>query len=227
MSEAQAAVLTPPDPAAAPRPPTPAELAARVAGRLCHDLISPLSALISGIDLLDDPSAQDMREDALKLIGQSARKLAAQLSFARAAYGASAEVMDSGEMEQLAQGLYAHVRAELDWAVTPGLLPRPAGRILLCLAQLAGVAVLPIGGRARLTVQTGEGGCVVALDAQGPRARLGPEVQAGLLGQPLSGQLAGHWVQAYYLHALTAEAGGRLEAGASADGVAVSAILPG
>src|ERR1700743_1962055 len=89
---------TPPDssaasPAEPPAPATPvpqAELAAHLAGRLCHDLISPVSAIVSGLDLLEDPSAQDMREDAMNLIAQSARKLAASLFFARGAYGSSA-----------------------------------------------------------------------------------------------------------------------------------------
>src|ERR1700749_1805878 len=65
------------------------ELAPHRAGRLCHDLISPVSAIVSGLDLLEDPSAQDMRDDAMNLIGQSRRKLANALSFARVAYGSS------------------------------------------------------------------------------------------------------------------------------------------
>src|ERR1700761_4621491 len=71
------------------RPASQAELAAHLAGRLCHDLISPVSAIVSGLDLLEDPSAQDMRDDAMNLIAQSARKLASALSFARVAYGSS------------------------------------------------------------------------------------------------------------------------------------------
>ena len=39
-------------------------LAAYLAARLCHDFISPASAIVSGLDL-EDPSAQDMREDAM------------------------------------------------------------------------------------------------------------------------------------------------------------------
>ena len=36
-----------------------AELAAFIAAKLCHDFISPAGAVMSGLDLLDDPSAQD------------------------------------------------------------------------------------------------------------------------------------------------------------------------
>src|SRR5215217_3275631 len=38
-------------------------LATLVAGKLCHDFISPAGAISSGLDLLKDPTAQDMRDD--------------------------------------------------------------------------------------------------------------------------------------------------------------------
>src|ERR1700753_824333 len=90
-----------------------AELAAHLAGRLCHDLISRVSAIVSGLDLLEDHSAQDMRDDAMNLIAQSARKLASALSFARVAYGSSssAETFDPRDLEILTRGVFSHVRS--------------------------------------------------------------------------------------------------------------------
>ncbi len=204
-----------------------AELAAHLAGRLCHDLISPVSAIVSGLDLLEDPSAQDMRDDAMNLIEQSARKLANALSFARVAYGASAsaETFDPRDLEVLTQGVFGHVRAQLDWAVESERLDKAAARALLNLAQL-GATALPTGGTARLTVLTEGGETVVRLEAKGPRARLRVEAQAGLRGLPMTEGLPGQWVQAYYLHALVTDAGGRLESAISEDLVAVSAVLP-
>ncbi len=109
-------------------PPTPPQtdvqgpdFAAMLAARLCHDFISPASAIVSGLDLLEDPSAQDMRDDAMNLIASSARKLADLLQFTRVAFGASAsaENFDSRELEKLAQGVFAHVRPTLDWPSRP------------------------------------------------------------------------------------------------------------
>jgi histidine phosphotransferase ChpT len=204
-----------------------AELAAHLAGRLCHDLISPVSAIVSGLDLLEDPSAQDMRDDAMNLINQSARKLATVLSFARVAYGssASAETFDPRDLEVLTRGVFGHVRAELDWAVDSDRLEKPAARALLNLAQL-GATALPTGGVARLTVETEGGDTVVKLEAKGSRARLRPEAQAGLKGEPMTEGLPGQWVQAYYLHALVSDAGGRLESVIGEELVAVGARLP-
>ncbi|MEK0086225.1 histidine phosphotransferase, partial [Geminicoccaceae bacterium SYSU G07066] len=83
----------------------PAELAAFLAARMCHDFISPASAIVSGLDLLDDPSAQDMRDEAMGLIATSARKLADLLAFCRVAFGASAsaETFDVRDLEKLAR----------------------------------------------------------------------------------------------------------------------------
>jgi histidine phosphotransferase ChpT len=204
-----------------------AELAAHLAGRLCHDMISPVSAIVSGLDLLEDPSAQDMREDAMNLINQSARKLSAVLSFARVAYGssASAETFDPGELEVLTRGVFGHVRSELDWAVKSERLEKLEARALLNLAQL-GATALPTGGTARLTVETEGEETVVLLEAKGARARLRPEAQAGLRGEGMTEGLPGQWVQPYYLFTLVADAGGRLESTLGDDSVVVAAHLP-
>ncbi|MGZ3272221.1 MAG: histidine phosphotransferase ChpT [Caulobacteraceae bacterium] len=204
-----------------------AELAAHLAGRLCHDLISPVSAIVSGLDLLEDPSAQDMRDDAMNLIAQSARKLAAALSFARVAYGSSssAETFDPRDLEVLTRGVFSHVRADLDWAVKCERLEKPPARALLNLAQI-GVTALPTGGIARVTVEVEGDETVVKLEARGPRARLRAEAQAGLRGEPMTEGLPGQWVQTYYLQALVADAGGRLQSAIGDDLVEITASLP-
>lgn len=205
----------------------PAELAAYLAARMCHDFISPASAISSGLDLLDDPVAQDMREEAMGLISSSARKLADLLSFCRVAFGASAsaETFDARDLEKLAQGVFVHMRAELEWMVdTPGV-NKPAARTLLNLAQMAGAA-LPTGGVARVRAVQEGASMAIAIESTGPRARLRPEVLAGLQGQPLGEGLHGHWVQAYYVHLFVGDAGGRVFADVQDDRVIFAATLP-
>ena len=143
----------------------PAELAAWLAARMCHDFISPASAIVSGLDLLEDPSAQDMREEAMGLIANSAKKLADMLSFCRVAFGASAsaETFDARELEKLAQGAFGHMRATLDWQVDTPSVNKPAARTLLNLAQMAGAA-LPTGGEARLSAVQEDEALVIAIE---------------------------------------------------------------
>ncbi|MBW8881895.1 MAG: histidine phosphotransferase, partial [Asticcacaulis sp.] len=64
-------------------------LATQMVAKLCHDFISPTGAIMSGLDLLEDPSAQDMKQEALNLIATSAKKLVALVYFARVAFGAA------------------------------------------------------------------------------------------------------------------------------------------
>jgi len=205
-----------------------AEIAAYLAARMCHDFISPASAIVSGLDLLEDPSAQDMREEAMGLIAGSARKLADLLAFSRVAFGASAAAatFDTRELETLLRGMFAHMRAELDWGVDLPSVSKPVARALLNLGQMAGAA-LPTGGTARVRVASELGSTVIAVEAAGPRARLRPEVLAGLRGDPMGEGLHGHWVQAYYVHLFLSDAGGRVLADVTDEKVTFAATAPG
>jgi histidine phosphotransferase ChpT len=211
----------------APRTVSAPDLAAQLAGKLCHDFISPASAITSGLDLLEDPTAQDMREEALGLIAASARKLVALLAFDRVAFGTSstAENFDRAELETLVRGVYAHVRPELEWDVQLPILDKPAARTLLNLAQLAAGA-LPTGGVARISARAEPGATIVETESRGPRARLRPEVQTGLKGQPLAEGLGGQWVQSYYLATLVGAAGGELTYETDEEVVRMRARLP-
>lgn len=213
--------------AAEEMPPEAAELAAQIAARLCHDFISPASAIVSGLDLLEDPTAQDMREDAMDLIGQSARKLADLLQFSRVAFGASAsaETYDSRELESLARGVFAHVRPELDWKVEVPSMNKATGRILMNLCQI-GAGALPVGGTATVRVVEADGKAAISLDAVGPRAKLKPEVLRGLQGGLRGDAVGGAWVQAYYLHLIVKNAGGLLAAEVGEDKVTLAAFAP-
>lgn len=114
-----------------------AELAAFIAGKLCHDFISPAGAIMSGLDLLEDPTAQDMRDDAMSLIRQSAKKMVAHVHFARVAFGAAttSEQFVSAELRGLVAGLSEGGRATLDWRIADGeTFTKPQARILINLA---------------------------------------------------------------------------------------------
>ena len=204
-----------------------AEVAAYLAARMCHDFISPASAIVSGLDLLEDPSAQDMREDAMGLIAASARKLAHLLAFTRVAFGASAtaETFDARELEKLTAGVFAHMRAQLDWAVETPAVTKPVARALLNLAQMAGAA-LPTGGTAHIRAVQEGASSTIAIEAIGPRARLRPEVLAGLRGEGPGEGLHGHWVQAYYVHLFLTDAGGRVFADVGEEKVTFAVTIP-
>ena len=202
------------------------ELAAFIAGKLCHDFISPAGAILSGLDLLSDPTAQDMRDDAMNLIQQSATRMAALVQFCRVAFGAAttSERFSAEDLRALVADMVEGGRASLDWSVTETEFAKPAARALVNLAYLTASA-LPSGGVATITtVREGET-LVLRGAAVGNRARLKPEAVTGLAGQRLSEGLPGQWIQPYWLWLTVSGAGGMLTADASEGQVTISARM--
>jgi len=202
-------------------------LAALVAGKLCHDFISPAGAISSGLDLLKDPTAQDMRDDAMGLIEASARKMVALVGFARVAFGAStsAERFSSEELGGLVAGLTDGGRATLDWRVEDGSFSRVEARALVNLAWLT-AAALPSGGAAVIAARREADGLVIEGVAEGARARLKAEAAAGLAGHPLEEGLPGQWIQPYWLWLTVHDAGGALQVDIAEGRVALVARMP-
>ncbi|NJC41342.1 histidine phosphotransferase ChpT [Brevundimonas alba] len=201
-------------------------LAALVAGKLCHDFISPAGAISSGLDLLKDPTAQDMRDDAMGLIEASAKKMVALVAFARVAFGAStsAERFSGAELGELVAGLTEGGRATLDWRVEAGDYSKAQARALVNLAYLT-MAALPSGGAAKISTERGEAMKIEGV-AEGARARLKPEAVAGLSGRPLSEGLPGQWIQPYWLWLTAHDVGGTLEVQADEGRVTLTAHMP-
>ena len=203
------------------------ELASHIAAKLCHDFISPAGAIVSGLDLLKDPSAQDMREDAMGLIEASARKMVAIVNFARAAFGAAttAERFDGEELKRLVEGMFEHMRAELTWALDVPIFEKPEARALLNLAYLGGQA-LPSGGQATVAARRDQADLWMAVEARGARARLKPEALVGLRGERLVEGLSGQWVQPFWLAKVVADAKGTIELDLDQDFVRIRVRLP-
>ena len=208
-------------------PPSGAELATWVAAKLCHDFVSPAGAINSGLDLLSDPSAADMRDDALALITQSATKLLSLIYFCRVAFGAAttSERFTGEELRSLVAGMIEGGRATMDWRVFETDFNKPAARALLNLAYLTAGA-LPSGGEAVITSHRDGDMLVLTGLAEGARARLKPEAIVGLSGQRLTEGLTGQWIQPYWLWLTAYEASGTLSVVAEEGRVALVARMP-
>ena len=202
-------------------------LAALIAGKLCHDFISPAGAISSGLDLLKDPSAQDMRDDAMGLIEASAKKMVALVAFARVAFGAatSAERFSGAELGELVSGLTEGGRASLQWSVPDTNYSKAQSRALVNLAYLT-MAALPSGGVATIAARAEGNGLVIEGRAEGARARLKGEAVAGLAGRPLDEGLPGQWIQPYWLWLTARDAGGSVETQADEGRVTLTVHMP-
>lgn len=208
---AQTQVLDEPDPRMTDAAPDGQELASLIAAKLCHDFISPSGAIMSGLDLLNDPTAQDMRDDALSLIADSARKMVALVQFCRVAFGAAttAERFTGAELTELVDNVVAGGRATLDWKLEVPDFGKPQARALVNLAYLT-VGALPMGGTATVSVRHEGAQMIIEGLAEGARARLKGEAETGLAGRRLTEGLQGQWIQPYWLWLTVDQSGGTL-----------------
>src|SRR6187200_145442 len=120
------------------------ELAALLCSRVCHDLISPVGAIVNGLEVLDDDPKPEDREFALELIRKSAKTASARLQFCRLAFGAAGSAgaaIDTGDAEQVARGLLCDERTKLEWHAIRVLMPKNKVKLALNLCLIAAAAI--------------------------------------------------------------------------------------
>jgi len=195
--------------APAPLAITPLDLAALLCSRVCHDVISPVGAIVNGIEVLEDDAAADMREVALDLIAKSARQASARLQFTRLAFGAAGSAgaqLDLGDAEQVVRGMIEDDRTKVEWLLPREFQPKNKVKLLLNLMLLSTTTV-PRGGVIRVA-PLGIGEAMgFELAASGTLARIPKGVEELLAGVAPSGGLDAHVVQPYYAGLLARECG--------------------
>lgn len=209
-----------------PRPALPdqLELAALLCSRVCHDLISPVGAIVNGLEVLDDAKSSDDREFALNLIRKSAKTASAKLQFCRLAFGAAGSAgaqIDTGDAETMARGFLEDEKTRLTWNLPRTLQPKNRVKLLLNMLMLAQQAI-PRGGT--LTVEaTGQGdGAGMKVRADGLNARV-PQNLADLLSGAHPGSIDAHAVQPHYTRLLAQACGLRPTISAVGDAIEVAA----
>lgn len=198
------------------------DLGALLCSRVCHDVISPVGAIVNGLEVLEDENAADMRDVALDLIAKSARQASARLQFTRLAFGAAGSAgarLDTGDAEQVVRGVIEDQRTALEWTLPRVLLPKNRVKLLLNLVLLAGTTV-PRGGVIRVT-GAGEGDDLTfALVSTGQSARIPQGIEALANGTLPEGGLDAHSVQPFYAGLLASDCG--LSIGFTQDGDTVT-----
>ncbi|MGY4472514.1 hypothetical protein ACVWWK_008223 [Bradyrhizobium sp. LB9.1b] len=109
------------------------ELAALLCSRVCHDLISPVGAIVNGLEVLDDNPKPDDREFALDLIRKSAKTASARLQFCRLAFGAagsSGAQIDLGDAQTMARGHIEDGKCSITWNLPRILMPKNRVKLL-------------------------------------------------------------------------------------------------
>lgn len=176
------------------------DLAALLCSKVCHDVISPVGAIINGLEVLEEEKDAEMRKFANELIRKSAHTASAKLQFCRLAFGAAGSAgasIDTGDAEQVARNLLADDRLKFEWIGTRQLMPKNKVKLILNLCLIASACV-PRGGLLRVVISGENETTDVSLEASGPNLRLASGVPTLIAGEPETGNIDAHGIQAYY-----------------------------
>ncbi|MBX9882110.1 MAG: histidine phosphotransferase [Sphingomonas sp.] len=189
------------------------EFASLLCSRLCHDLLSPVGALNNGLELLADENDPEMRQRCLDLLSESARASANKLKFFRLAFGAAGgfgETIDAREARAAIEGLFGdNHRVKIGWLVEAGVLPKPAIKVMLNLALIAGDALVR-GGQLDIGAELQGETIEIVVRGDGPRIVLDPELRNALTDADES-LITPRAAAAFLVRSLVAENGGQLQ----------------
>jgi histidine phosphotransferase ChpT len=198
------------------------DLAALLCSRVCHDLISPVGAIVNGIEVLEEDKDEETKTFALDLIKKSAYQASAKLQFCRLAFGAAGSAgaqIDLGDAEKVARGLLGDDKTKITWNLPRELLPKNQVKLLLNMLLIA-VGTIPRGGT--LTVDPTEDGKGFRITSTGLNARLAEATGELLVGSP-ERPVDAHAIQPVYTGILARDCGLAISAVAEGESVVVTA----
>jgi histidine phosphotransferase ChpT len=201
------------------------DLAALLCSRVCHDVISPVGAIVNGLEVLEDEKDADMRAFATELIKKSAKTASARLQFCRLAFGAAGSAgasIDTGDAEQVARNLIGDDRTQMEWNVPRVLMPKNKVKLVLNLCMIAAAAI-PRGGQIVVTILGGETATQISVSSKGPNMRLAHSVPSLLAGTPENDTVDAHGIQAFYTGLVARTVGMAIDVRNDAEGIVLTA----
>ena len=196
------------------------QISSLMSSRLCHDLVNPVGALSTGLDVLSEGGDPDLEAHAISLIKESTDKTIAVLTLARLAYGSSGGFegdLDMHDAKNAAMHFYTHSKAELDWQLAEAALPKWQGRALLNILIAVERCVPRPDSRVLVTL-----GDTLKVEATGPKVKFSDEMAAAFAA---SDDLPQPKDMPAYLAALLAKTGGARVETAFENDVSLTVVL--
>ncbi len=201
------------------------DLAALLCSKICHDVISPVGAIVNGLELLEEERDADMRAEALELVRRSAKTASSKLQFCRLAFGAAGSAgasIDTGDAENVARSLLTDGRTSLEWNAARLLLPKNKVKLVLNMCLIAAAAI-PRGGVIAVSIEGDGETTTLRVTSHGSHVRLASNITGLLAGEPENGAVDAHGIQAYYTGLVAAATHMSIEITSSPEGVIIQA----
>jgi len=186
------------------------QVAKLLSSRLCHDLVGPVGAVNSGLELLEEGFDKD--GSAMALLVRSADEATRRLAFFRVAFGFGAGTKGKATLDEagtLAAGFMEYGKITLDW---PSGHPHPVEpdvvKVVLNMVLMA-TESLPRGGGVGVSLGNLDEGLGVGVTASGETAVLRADLQEALAegakGAEGGGRGGGETLSARNIHAYFAQ----------------------
>jgi histidine phosphotransferase ChpT len=200
------------------------DLAALLCSRVCHDLISPVGAIVNGLEVMEEGKDEATKTFALDLIKKSAVTASAKLQFCRIAFGAAGSAgaqIDIGDAETISRGFFEDDKTKLAWNLPRALLAKNRVKLLLNMLLIAGQSI-PRGGQ--ITVDPIGSGDTMGfkVTTTGTNAKV-PPAAALLAGETGSEALDAHRIQPFYASLLAKDCGLKTAVAMEGEAVVISA----
>jgi histidine phosphotransferase ChpT len=201
------------------------DLAALLCSRVCHDLISPVGAIVNGLEVLEEEKDESTKQFALDLIKKSSKTASAKLQFCRIAFGAAGSAgaqIDTGDAETISRGFIEDEKVKLTWSVPRALLPKNRVKLLLNMLIVAGHAI-PRGGT--LAVEPIGSGETMSfkITAAGANSRIPQTIPPLLTAEPTAEAIDAHRIQPFYTGLLAKDCGLTVTMANEGDAIVVEA----
>lgn len=204
------------------------DLASLISSRICHDLISPIGALNTAIEVLDDTESKEMHEDALKLIKLAASEASAKLSYLRIALGTNSTskgVMNLDKLKLITENMFNTEKFSFNWDVSEIKLEKSIARILLNILMLS-IQSIPRGGKVTIKIEEKSDKLKLVTSANGIKSRLDKQTEDAFKGIIPSEEIDGRVIQSFFTGILIDNLNGRIEAFKTDGNVIFNVTIP-
>ncbi|TAH35435.1 MAG: hypothetical protein EYC62_04375 [Alphaproteobacteria bacterium] len=182
--------------------------------RMCHDLVGPVGAAVNGVELLEEFGGE-MADEAITLLGSSARVASRRLRVYRVAYGmaAGAAISSLGDLRSLIAEFLDGGKIVLEWPDNKMPAVHVGRNAIKCILNMSICAAetLPRGGTLHVGVEQAGADMVVTMQAKGQGARLAEGVGEAMGMSVSSERLDPRTVHSYFTAVIAKHAGSGLK----------------
>lgn len=208
------------------------ELAQLMCSRICHDLVGPVGAVNTAVELIAEEGGGGLDSDAMAVLERSVREAGVRLTFFRRAFGMGGgenSSMAVGELRELAEAITPagkisfSIDVHSDTGDAIDALPSHAGKLALIMTMI-GAEAMPRGGNLSLHIASLADGIGLAVRGEGPGAAIRDTI-SGALQASADTDITARNVHAHLAVLLAGKLSGEIEISSETDTVALAALL--